>query len=42
MAMTNDIDIASFEILSLALGETVLPSLDDVFRDLEFAPCPKP
>jgi hypothetical protein len=37
-AMTNDIDIASFEKLSLALGETVLPSMEDVFRDFEFSP----
>jgi len=37
-AMTNDIDIASFEKLSLALGETVLPSMKDVFDNFEFTP----
>lgn len=37
-AMTNDIDIASFEKLSLALGETVLPSMEEVFGDFEFSP----
>lgn len=40
MATTQDIDIASFEKLSLALGETVLPSIDDVLADFEFAPVP--
>ncbi len=39
-AMTNDIDIASFEALSLALGDTVLPSLEEVFSDFSFAPVP--
>jgi hypothetical protein len=39
-AMTNDIDIASFEALSLALGETVLPSLDEVLGDFSFSPVP--
>jgi len=39
-AMTNDIDIASFEKLSLALGETVLPSIDRVLSDFEFDPAP--
>lgn len=37
-AMTNDIDIAGFEKLSLALEETVLPSMEEVFADFEFAP----
>ena len=37
-AMTNDIDIASFEKLSLALEETVLPSMEKVFNDFEFSP----
>lgn len=37
-AMTNDIDIASFEKLSLALEETVLPSMEEVFNDFEFSP----
>jgi hypothetical protein len=37
-AMTNDIDIASFEKLSLALEETVLPSMVEVFNDFEFSP----
>lgn len=39
-AMTNDIDIASFEKLSLALGEEVLPSIDTVLADFEFDPVP--
>lgn len=39
-AMTNDIDIASFEKLSLALGETVLPSIDGVLSDFAFDPAP--
>jgi len=37
-ATTNDIDIASFERLSLAIGETVLPSMDEVFANLDFSP----
>ena len=41
-AMTRDIDIASFEKLSLALGETVSPSLAEVFRDFAFQPVPSP
>jgi hypothetical protein len=40
MAMTNDIDIASFEKLSLALGDTVEPSLAQVFKDFSFEPVP--
>lgn len=39
-AMTNDIDIASFEKLSLALGERVLPSIGDVLHDFKFEPVP--
>jgi len=39
-AMTNDIDIASFEKLSLALGDTVLPAIDEVLGDFSFAPLP--
>lgn len=39
-AMTNDIDIASFEKLSLALGETVMPSVEDVLSGFNFAPVP--
>lgn len=39
-AMTNDIDIASFEKLSLALGDTVDPSLQDVLGSFDFAPVP--
>ncbi|MEQ1941385.1 GSU2403 family nucleotidyltransferase fold protein [Mesorhizobium sp. VNQ89] len=37
-AMTNDIDIASFEKLSLALGETILPSMEEILTDFEFSP----
>lgn len=40
MAQTNDIDIASFERLSLALGDTVEPSLQSVLSDFAFAPVP--
>jgi hypothetical protein len=39
-AMTNDIDIASFERLSLALEDTVEPDLAATFEDLNFAPVP--
>ncbi len=39
-AMTDDIDIASFERLSLALEDHVDPGLEDVFRDFDFAPVP--
>lgn len=39
-AMTNDIDIASFEKLSLALGDTVEPSLNEVLGAFDFAPVP--
>ncbi|WBX84431.1 GSU2403 family nucleotidyltransferase fold protein [Sphingosinicella microcystinivorans] len=37
---TQDIDIASFERLSLAISDTVEPSLVDVFSDLDFTPVP--
>jgi len=40
MAMTNDIDIASFEKLSLALEDAVEPALASVFADFNFAPVP--
>jgi hypothetical protein len=40
MAQTNDIDIASFEHLSLALGETISPPLEDVLADFSFDPVP--
>lgn len=39
-AMTNDIDIASFERLSLALGDTVSPPLREVFDAFDFSPIP--
>jgi hypothetical protein len=39
-AMTNDIDIASFEKLSLALDDEVEPNLTEVFRDFNFAAVP--
>ncbi len=39
-ARTDDIDIASFERLSFALGDSVETPLDDVFRDLKFQPVP--
>ncbi len=38
--MTDDIDIASFERLSLALGDTVNKDLQKVFADLSFDPIP--
>jgi len=40
MAQTGDIDIASFERLSLALEDSAAPPLENVFRDLAFAPVP--
>ncbi len=40
MAQTGDIDIASFERLSLALEDSASPPLAEVFRDLAFAPVP--
>ncbi|TYC64248.1 hypothetical protein FMN50_00950 [Rhodobacterales bacterium] len=39
-AMTDDIDIASFERLSVALDDTVDPPLADVFTELQFDPLP--
>jgi len=39
-AMTDDIDIASFERLSLALGDRVEEELGEVFSALKFAPVP--
>lgn len=40
LAMTNDIDIASFEKLSLAIGDTTLPSVDETLKGFEFDPVP--
>lgn len=40
-AMTQDVDIASFEKLSLALEDSVEPGLADVFEQLSFAPVPE-
>jgi hypothetical protein len=37
-AMTSDLDIASFEKLSLALGDTVAPSVDEVLAAYAFDP----
>lgn len=39
-AMTDDIDIASFERLSLALGEATSPPLDAVLSEFSFDPVP--
>ncbi len=39
-AQTRDMDIASFERLSLALEDTVSPPLAQVFRDFAFDPVP--
>ena len=39
-AATEDIDIAAFERLSLALGDKVDPSLSETFRDLRLEPVP--
>jgi hypothetical protein len=39
-ARTSDVDIASFERLSLALDDVVEPNLPDVFRELHFEPVP--
>lgn len=39
-ARTDDIDIASFERLSFALGDSVETPLADAFRDLKFQPAP--
>lgn len=40
MAQTDDLDIASFERLSLALDDTVSPPLQKVLRDFTFDPVP--
>lgn len=39
-AQTGDIDIASFERLSLAIEDVVSPPLQDVFRNFAFDPVP--
>jgi len=39
-AMTGDVDIASFERLSVALGDTVSEPLNEVLGDLSFDPVP--
>jgi hypothetical protein len=39
-AVTEDIDIAAFERLSLVLGDKVDPSLGETFRDLRLEPVP--
>ena len=39
-AQTNDIDIASFERLSVAVQDQVDPAMTDVFSGLEFDPLP--
>ncbi len=39
-AQTDDIDIASFERLSLALGEATSPPLEEVLSDFAFDPVP--
>jgi hypothetical protein len=39
-AQTSDLDIASFERLSLALDDTVSPPLQGVLRDFAFEPVP--
>jgi hypothetical protein len=39
-AQTGDIDIASFERLSLALGDTVTEPLENVLKDFSFEPAP--
>lgn len=40
LAVTNDIDIASFEKLSLAIGETAFPSIEETLKGFEFEPVP--
>lgn len=39
-AMTDDLDIASFERLSLALADTISPTLQQVLSDFSFEPVP--
>lgn len=38
--ITNDLDIAAFEQLSLALEDTASPALGEVLRDFSFSPVP--
>lgn len=40
LAMTNDIDVASFEKLSLAIGDTVTPTIGEALAELDFTPAP--
>ena len=40
LAQTGDVDIASFERLSLALEDTVSPPLQSVLAEFDFAPAP--
>ncbi len=40
IAQTNDIDIVQFERLSVALDDRVETTLNDTFRDFDFAPVP--
>lgn len=40
LAMTNDIDVASFEKLSLAIGDTAAPTIGEALAELDFAPVP--
>lgn len=40
LAQTRDIDVASFEGLSVAIGDTVDKPLADVFAELKFRPVP--
>ena len=40
IARTDDIDIASFERLSFAIGDSVETPLEEVFRELKFQPVP--
>lgn len=40
LSQTNDIDIASFERLSFAIGEAVETPLTEVFSQLKFSPVP--
>lgn len=40
LAMTNDTDIACFEKLSLAIGETEFPSVEETLRGFQFEPVP--
>lgn len=40
LAQTGDVDIASFERLALAIGDTVIEPIGDVFGALSFEPLP--